>query len=200
MSETVFNQKRLAHRTRYEFRASNVGVKVEDNQAAVAFDQPYEEIPFEQRTFTEKMMALRAAAIFFLVMAAYRVFEGVLLDGGTAAYVIAGIQVVLAGAAEWGYRRTNVAFTVIDATQGSLFVINDKVGARIMAEITARRRQALRTAAGDINLENPIDFEVEKFKWLLDHDVITQDEHDEKLSALGQLASLDERPDPTRLH
>lgn len=200
MSDHVVTQKRLAHRTRFEFRDGVLGVHAEDNQAAVSFDQPYDEIPFETRSFTEKMMALRAAAIFFLAVAIYNVFSYFALGDAIGALITAGVQAVLAIAAEAGYRRSEVTFTLFDASRGTIFVIDDKSAPDIIARIAERRRAALRRIAGEINLENPIDLEVEKFNWLREHDVITAAEHREKLSALGKLSAANEIPNPKRLH
>ncbi|NRA30800.1 MAG: hypothetical protein HRU11_11135 [Parvularculaceae bacterium] len=200
MAETTFHQKRLAHRTQFGFAERAVRVRIEDNQGAVEFDQPYDEIPFESRTITEKMMALRGAAIFFAVVAAYN-FGSFALSGGADGGLISGaIHVVLAAAAEWGYRRANVSFTVIEATQGVVHIINDQQKDQILAMIGDRRRAVLRVAASEINIENPVDIEVEKFNWLHEHDVITDDEHREKLQALGKLSELGEMPSPKRLH
>ncbi|MEM9837742.1 MAG: hypothetical protein AAF830_01165 [Pseudomonadota bacterium] len=200
MADHVISQKRMAHRTRFEFRDRSVGVHVEDNQAAVSFDQPYEEIPFETRSFTEKMMALRGAAIFLCLFASYQIFSYFLLEANVGALIAAGIQLAIAGLAEFGFRRSNVTFTMIDASRGTIFVIDDKAGPDILARIAERRRAALRSAAGEINFENPIDIEVEKFNWLREHDVITAEEHQQKLSALGKLSAANETPDPKRLH
>lgn len=200
MTETTFEQKRLAHRTSFVFKERLVQVRIEDNQGAVEFDQPYDEISFESRTITEKMMALRGAAIFFAVVSAYN-FGGLALSGDLDAGLVTGIiHVTLAVLAEWAYRRANVEFTVVEATQGVLHVINDPQRDDILAMIADRRRAALRIAAAEINIENPVDIEVEKFDWLHEHDVITDEEHREKLQALGKLSHLGEIPTPKRLH
>ena len=199
-ADAIISQKRLAHRTSFTFGPRKLAVRMEDDRAAVAFEQPYEDIPFETRTFTEKMMALRGAAIFFGLVGCYQGFAYVMLDAGTGALVLSAVQFALAAAAEWGYRRSNVSFTVTDTPGGSIFVIQDRQHDDIMAAISDRRRSVLRSIAGDIDPENPVDFEVEKFTWLRDHAVITEDEFAEKLEALGKLSGRTVPTAPRRLH
>jgi hypothetical protein len=82
---------------------------------------------------------------------------------------------------------------------GQITVLNDKQHDRVVSAIEERRRAAIRTEAADIDLDRPVEMEIEKFDWLHRHGVITDEEHREKIDALGALSRHDVLV-PKRLH
>jgi hypothetical protein len=199
MANPVFEQKRLANRIRMTFGDHALAYRFEDQNAAAEFEQPYADIPFETRVYEEKVGPARAAALFMLGYAVVGLIG--YYFGGPIAVSPAGVwfELALAGLFEFGYRRSRAEFTVYDAPMGQITVLEDKQHDKIIRAIEERRRAAIRSEAVDINLDRPVEMELEKYEWLHKHGVITDEEHREKIAALGALQREDGTV-PKRLH
>ncbi|MCQ8186034.1 hypothetical protein [Parvularcula maris] len=199
MANPVFEQKRLANRIRMTFGDHALAYRFEDQNAAAEFEQPYADIPFETRVYEEKVGPARAAAIFLLGIAAVGLVGYYFGGPFSVSPVGAAINAGLAGLFEFGYRRSRTSFTVYDAPMGQITVLKDKQHDTINLAIEERRRAAIRSEAVDINLDRPVELELEKYEWLHKHGVITDEEHREKIAALGALQREDGTV-PKRLH
>jgi hypothetical protein len=199
MEKLVFEQKRLANRIALRFEDHALAYRFEDQNAAAEFEQPYAEIPFETRVYEEKVGPARAAAIFLLGVTVVGLV-GYFFGGPLGISPVGALfNLALAGLLEFGYRRSRAEFTVFDAPMGQITILKDRQHDRVLSAIEERRRVAIRTEAVDINLDRPVELEVEKYDWLHKHGVITDEEHREKIDALGALSRHD-GPVPKRLH
>lgn len=193
----VFDQKRASHRVHLAFEPEHLAVRYEDDQTTNSFDQPYDDIAFDATELKEKKGAARAAAIFFLGFAVFGLVN--YYFGGFAfslSPVGAAIQLALAGLFEFAYRKTQVTFTIFDASRGGILIIQDDKHDEIVAELTKRRNEQVEARFGVVDTDNDPDAERAKFKWLLDHEVIDQHRYEEAMEEIerGDVAAL---PAPT---
>jgi len=80
----------------------------------------------------------------------------------------------------WATSYTVLPLTPPPPASGNLpvKVIDDKDGPRILAELKARWRDRIRARYGAVNLSNPPQDERNRFAWLREHGVITEEEYD----------------------
>lgn len=77
------------------------------------------------------------------------------------------------------YRLTRVRYTVFAAGNANLFVIQDeKQHDAIVRELMERRRAQLRRWYGAVNPDGEPGKEIARFRWLVDQQVLTQEEAD----------------------
>lgn len=86
--------------------------------------------------------------------------------------------------------------------RGSVWVIQDgKHHDHIIDEIRSRRKNQLLAWYGELNLENGLEKEVAKFRWLAEQQVITEDEARSRIAqihaALGEAACSGRIPTDT---
>lgn len=68
-----------------------------------------------------------------------------------------------------------------------MFIINDKHHEKIINELNSRRKKQLLEWYGEIHPESAIEDEMRKFKWLLDNDIINQQEFEQKIAQVKLL-------------
>lgn len=74
--------------------------------------------------------------------------------------------------------------------RGTMLVLDDAEREAILDELDQRRRDQLRHWHADIDFNNDPDREIEKFRWLESHQVISSAELEERISAIAQSAPL----------
>ena len=87
-----------------------------------------------------------------------------------------------------------VAYSVFETEQGNLFIIQDGEHERIMSTLLSRRRARLKELYGEIDPNNDIELEIEKFQWLKNHDVLTEAEADIKIAQVERSMVEQEAP------
>ncbi len=81
----------------------------------------------------------------------------------------------------WTY-FSKVTYSVFKAEQGNVFVIHDRNHDEIVKELVERRKSQLLNWYGDVNLENDLEQEIEKFKWLVKQGVITNSDSERRIA------------------
>jgi hypothetical protein len=65
---------------------------------------------------------------------------------------------------------------------GNVFVIQDKNHDKIIEELNKRRKSQLLQWYGEVNPENELEYEIQKFKWLVEQNVISKEESEKKIA------------------
>ena len=91
------------------------------------------------------------------------------------------------------YRFKTTHYTIVDAEKGRIFIIQDAQHSKILDEISIRRNKQWKLWYGSVNYENDPQSELIKFKWLLDKNVISEDEFKTVKLDLGQENETPER-------
>ncbi|WP_334022387.1 hypothetical protein [Alteromonas sp. S015] len=77
---------------------------------------------------------------------------------------------------------SKIKYSVFRTEKGNIFVINDKNHDSIIEEIKTRKNKQLLDWYGDINPNNELETEINKFKWLAEQNVISQEEAEHKIA------------------
>ena len=87
----------------------------------------------------------------------------------------------------WAY-FSKVKYSVFKFERGNVFVIQDKAHDEIIDELNRRRKLQLLSWYGDVNPENDLEHEIQKFRWLADQEVISKEESEQKIAQAELLA------------
>ena len=71
---------------------------------------------------------------------------------------------------------TKVSYTVFQAERGNIFIIKDKKHDALIDELKIRRKKQLLSWYGDVNPNNELENEIDKFKWLVKQNVMSDEE------------------------
>jgi len=77
---------------------------------------------------------------------------------------------------------SKITYSVFKTNDGNIFIIHDKSHDMVVDELRKRKKMQLLTWYGDINPDNALENEIEKFRWLAAQDVISQEECDKKIA------------------
>ncbi|RJG48386.1 hypothetical protein [Motilimonas pumila] len=91
-------------------------------------------------------------------------------------WIVTGALCVL-----WAF-FTKVTYTVFQTERGNIYVMKDKKHDAVVDELTARRKKQLLSWYGDINPNNELESEIDKFKWLVKQNVMTDEEANIKIA------------------
>ena len=71
---------------------------------------------------------------------------------------------------------TKVSYTVFQAERGNIFIIKDKKHDALIDELKIRRKKQLLSWYGDVNPNNELENEIDKFKWLVKQNAMSDEE------------------------
>lgn len=71
---------------------------------------------------------------------------------------------------------TKVRFTVFQTERGNIFVIKDKKHDLLIDELQVRRKKQMLSWYGDVNPDNERENEIDKFRWLVKQNVMSDEE------------------------
>ncbi|MEX2963464.1 hypothetical protein [Microbulbifer sp. TYP-18] len=85
-----------------------------------------------------------------------------------------------------------IKYTIFKSKEGNIFVIQDKFHDKILNEILLRRKAQMLQWYGEVNTENELEKEIEKFKWLGEQEVLSEAEVMQKISEAEYLLSKED--------
>ncbi len=181
-----FKQKRMANFTAFFFGESSLRYSIKDNSGERELTVEYVDLPSSSRRVFEKNSWLRNVGALWCVLGV--VMMGLAFAGGERP---AGgtLWLILGGGCLVAYRFLQTNYTVFDTSAGSVWVIEDKAHASILAEIASRRKGLLLARYGAVNLENDPEREIQKIEWLVKESVLDRDMADKQISAVRAAAS-----------
>jgi len=172
-------QKRFSNNHSFTFNEDTLNFAFKDKSGSDDFDLQYADFPEKSSISIEQNEWLRNVGFLWCLLGAYRMGTAVYNDlslSGTGFWFFLGIICLI-----W-FACTKVKYSVFKTEAGNVFVINDSNHDKIISEINKRKKAQLLKWYGDINIENELESEVNKFKWLADQNVITKNEAEEKIA------------------
>ena len=172
-------QKKQSNRHTFTFNDDYFNFAFKDKTGADDFDLNYADFPDKSSTTIEQNDWLRNVGLIWCLLGTYNVgtalYNGSPLSG-TAFWLFIGLVCLVI------FAFTKVKYSVYKTEYGRIFVIKDKKHDTIISEITDRKKTQLIKWYGDINLENKLDDEINKFNWLVKQKAISQEEADGKIA------------------
>ena len=174
-------QRRLSTKNTFTFNDESLNFSLKDKSGSDDLDINYAAFPEKSSTLIEQNEWLRNVGILWCLLGCYNV--------GTA--ISNGFSLSLSGNAFWlvigliclgTFALTKTKYSVFKTEAGKISVIKNKSHDIILSEIYARKKIQLLKWYGDINLENELENEINKFNWLVEQKIMSKVEAEEKIA------------------
>lgn len=169
------SQRKFSTKTSFSFEDDGLTYEVRDGSGAVAFRADYEDISFETSYSEERNLWLRNAGYFWVAIG---ILATIMRGPTLSLWLLLGIGCLIA----YFWRR--IAYTIFDAPKGRILVIRDDKHDEIINEIISRRRACLRSRYATVDPTNTPQNEERRFGWLLEHEIISNEEHTDALKQI----------------
>jgi hypothetical protein len=187
-----FEQKRFATRLNFDFGDTELRYGVRDNSGEAEFSIGYADIPFETRIVHEKNMWLRNVGVLWVIIGTIQI--ALAMTGSSPASGSAFWFLVGAGCLAAHYWMAST-YTVMDAGQRPIYILQDKKQAEILSEIRRRRKEQLLSWYTAMNFDNDPDHKIKVIHWLQKNGVLSHDEADRDIGITKSEHNLLPQPD-----
>lgn len=184
----VYSQKRFSNKSRFSFRLGELLYSMENKDGAGTWTIPYENIPFNSSTFEGRSSYLSnigllftgLGTLYFILYAFVYLVDSTMLTGVGSGMVFLPVGIIFLIA----YKYFRTVHTLFETDEVNLLVIHDSEHDEIVRTIQKRRNKRFFELYGEINQNNDPQMEKDKFRWLLDRNVISEEIYDEKVALL----------------
>ncbi|MCK5750442.1 MAG: hypothetical protein KAH44_29765 [Oricola sp.] len=193
-----FAQKRMATQTWFTFEEHELNHRVRDNSGELSFTVDYAAIPSNRRIVFSRNNWLRNVGLIWCVLGVIQI--GLAFMGGNPG-LGAGFWLLIGLGCLGFYRLTWSEFTVLDAREGSIWIIKDKQHDEILGAIEERRKSHLLAWYKGLDFGDNPEAEVEAIEWLVKQKAISKDEGDQRIAEVRRshdllLTHKDDKPGP----
>jgi hypothetical protein len=174
-----FIQKKKSNKHTFTLHDDYFNFAYEDKSGSGDTDMNYVDFPQKSSVQIEQNDWLRNVGYLWMALGlfqlGYAIYSEVSLSGKGFWILIGSVCVI------WAY-FSKIKYTVFRSERGNIFVIQDKIHDQIISELNKRRKSQILQWYGEVNLENDIENEIQKFKWLVEQDVISKEESEQKIA------------------
>ncbi|MFS1486245.1 hypothetical protein BCU43_000485 [Vibrio lentus] len=146
-------------------------------------DLDYVNFPKKSSTLIEQNEWFQSVGYVWCILGAF----DILYESYLGAFPNLWFLVLLGGMLLVWSHFSKVKYSVFEMDSANILVIQDKNHDLIINELKTRKKSQLLEWYGHVNQDNESEVEVGKFKWLLDEDVITKEEYEEKIAQIESL-------------
>ncbi|MFA0566931.1 hypothetical protein [Vibrio gallaecicus] len=174
-------QKKFSNKHVFKFGDESLNFAFKDKTGSDDFDLHYANFPDKSSVSIERNEWLRNVGGLWCLLGCYQLGTAIYNDlplTGRGFWLLIGLLCL-----GW-FAFTKIKYSVFKTEYGNIFVINDRKHDQIIDEIKSRKKAQLSAWYGEINLDNGLDHEISKFRWLAEMDVITDQEAEEKIAAV----------------
>ena len=179
-----FVQKKGSTRHTFTLHSDKFNFAYQDKSGAADADMSYADLPLKTSIQIEQNEWLRNVGYLWMAIGVFQIGYAI-HDGGSLSgkgfWLLLGIGCVL-----WAH-FSKIQYTVLRGERGNVFIMQDKSHDRILDELMGRRKAQLAQWYGDVNPQNDLDHERAKFQWLVEQDVITAAEAEQKIAQAALL-------------
>ncbi len=179
-------QKKNSNKHIFSFYDDHFNFAYEDKSGSGDTDINYADFPQKSSVQIEQNEWLRNIGYLWMILGGfilgYTIYSGTPLSGREYWFLLG------AGCVIWAH-ISKVKYSVFKAENGNIFVIQDKNHDEIIKELNSRKKAQLLKWYGDVNPENELETEINKFRWLAGQDVITKEECERKIAEAELLHS-----------
>ncbi len=179
-----FIQKKKSNKHTFTLHDEYFNFAYEDKSGSGDVDLNYGDFPQKSSVRIEQNEWLRNVGYLWMALGALQLGLAIASDAslsGKGFWLFLGALCVA-----WAHFST-VRYSVFHADGGSVFVIQDKQHDQIIEQLNTRRKAQLLRWYGEINAENDLQREIEKFKWLAQQKVMSVEESEQKIAQVELL-------------
>ena len=147
-------------------------------------DLHYADLPKKSSIQIEQKVWLRRVGYVWCGFGGLQLSSAILSGGsasGRSFWLLMGLVCLVAS------HFSKVTYSVFRSQGGNVFVMHDGNHDLIIEELTSRKKKQLLQWYGEINPQNDLKHEVDKFKWLAEQDVISGEESNAKITQVELL-------------
>jgi hypothetical protein len=174
-----FVQKKKANKHTFTLHDDYFNFAYEDKSGSGDTDMNYADFPQKSSVQIEQNEWLRNVGYLWMGLGVFQIVYAIYSEAplsGKGFWILVGLVCVV-----WAH-FSKVKYTVFRAERGNIFVIQDKKHDQIIDEINQRRKSQLLKWYGEVNPENELENEIQKFKWLVEQEIISKEEYEQKIA------------------
>ncbi|MBM7074676.1 hypothetical protein JQC92_22140 [Shewanella sp. 202IG2-18] len=175
-------QKKSSNQTSFEFGDEKLKYSIKDSSGKRTFSTDYGSISddgFDE--LEERNDWFRNVGVLWVLIGVFQIVSRLMESGSFSGSMWLTLGVICL--VVYKFKTTN--YTIVDAEKGRIFIIQDDQHSKILDEISIRRNKQWKHWYGSINYENDPQSELNKFQWLLDKNVISEDEFKSVKAEIG---------------
>ncbi len=172
-------QNKRSNKHSFTFSDDFFNFAMENKSGSDDVDLNYADMPKKRSIKIEQNEWLRNVGYLWCALGSFQLLYAAYLGdslSGRGFWLMVGFVCLI-----WAH-FSKVKYTIFKAERGTVYVIHDKNHDIIIDEIATRKKSQLLTWYGDVNLENDLESEINKFKWLAEQNVITKEESEKKIA------------------
>ncbi|MBN3495445.1 hypothetical protein [Vibrio neptunius] len=171
-------QKKGKIKYTFSFEQDKLNYAYEESTEKGDIDLYYGDLSKKSSEFIEQNEWLRNVGLLWIVIGVFQSVYGSI----TRESLYIDLMWILIGAAclAWSV-ISKVTYTIYKTDNARLHIIHDKQHDAIVNELMSRRKAQLLAWYADVNVDNDLTNEINKFKWLAEQEVLTEEESKQKI-------------------
>lgn len=174
-----FVQKKKSNKLTFTLHENYFNFAYKDKSGSGDTDMNYADFPQKSSVQIEQNEWLRNVGYIWIVLGIFQLCYAIYLEtslSGEGFWLAIGTVFVI-----WAH-FSKVKYTVFRSDRGNIFVIQNKKHDQIINELNKRRKAQLLQWYGEVNPDNELENEIQKFKWLVEQKVMTNEEAEQKIT------------------
>ncbi|WP_434361242.1 hypothetical protein NF212_22860 [Parasalinivibrio latis] len=172
-------QKKKSTKLTFTFHDDYFNFAYKEKSGSGDLDFNYADFPQKSSVQIEQNDWLRNVGFLWMALGifqiAYALYAGDPLSG-KGFWLFVGVVCVA-----WAH-FSKIKYSVFRFENGSVLIMQDKSHEIIVEEINKRRKTQLLQWYGEVNPENELSNEIQKFKWLTEQNIMSKEESDKKIA------------------
>ena len=192
-----FIQKKRGVKQTFTLRDDHFNFAYEDKSGSGDIDLNYVDLPQKSSVSIEQNEWLRNVGLLWIALGVAQIGWAILNDlslSGKGFWLMVGMACVL-----WAH-FSKTRYSVFRTERGNVLVMQNKQHQQIVETLHARRKAQLLDWYGDVNPDNELENEIRKFQWLVEQDVMTQAESEQKIAQAQLLHNSQYESTETKLN
>ena len=192
-----FIQKKRGVKQTFTLRDDHFNFAYEDKSGSGDIDLNYVDFPQKSSVSIEQNEWLRNVGLLWIALGAAQIGWAIFNDlslSGKGFWLMVGMACVL-----WAH-FSKTRYSVFRTERGNVLVMQNKQHQQIVETLHARRKAQLLDWYGDVNPDNELENEIRKFQWLVEQDVMTQAESEQKIAQAQLLHNSQYESTETKLN
>ncbi len=171
-------QKKGKNKYTYSFGQDKLNYAYEEKSGKGDIDLYYGNLSKKTSEYIEQNEWLRNVGILWMVIG---IFQSAYGSFTREAFHLDPMWLLIGSACLIWAIITKVTYTVYKTEEANLYIIRDKQHDVIVDELINRRKEQLLSWYADINMENELTSEIDKFKLLAEQEVLSEEESKQKI-------------------
>ena len=192
-----FIQKKRGVKQTFTLRDDHFNFAYEDKSGSGDIDLNYVDLPQKSSVSIEQNEWLRNVGLLWIALGVGKIGWAIFNDlslSGKGFWLMVGMACVL-----WAH-FSKTRYSVFRTERGNVLVMQNKQHQQIVETLHARRKAQLLDWYGDVNPDNELENEIRKFQWLVEQDVMTQAESEQKIAQAQLLHNSQYESTETKLN